>query len=587
MPLAPALRIESLLKVRLCGVCLRVLTMSKPRTMSEKSENRELHLKHASSVIDQLTLIRAQAVPQVIPAVLGNLGRQLSIPCVHLYTVSGRSDETAMFSMAAEWTAKAHPEVRSRLQREALRTLTGPELVHHLFRGTSVFTHLEPGMHACSRLISGLLRDLNLPAYELIPVILHRRLRGMVGLAHNYGADHLDSELRSFVQLMGRVMVSTWLSARREVRRQRRHRQWKRVADGACDFAIEVSHSMMITNVLAFREKQPPALRGLSLEDIVSNASRDNLLLEIRRAIDAGVPGLTEFWSVNTRGELSSFSVRIEPEQDRSRVAANLYLTSNDRERAHAEEVQELRTQLDRSARLGMLGNVATEFAHQLAQPLQAVMNHIFTLRNRINDDDANSEKQRQSLINIEDCLSHASEIIEGVRQFLRNKSVQQEPIELHALLSKAVNLIQVQAETAGIRLQLESAPAQYPGLKVFADSLQTLHVLMNLIINAIEAVSRRIPATPAIRLAWSQSADKRYAIIELSDNGPGVPPENLEKIFERFFTTREEGFGIGLALCRDIIEQQQGTIRIANNKEGGCTVVFTLPVHAEDQDVA
>jgi signal transduction histidine kinase len=167
----------------------------------------------------------------------------------------------------------------------------------------------------------------------------------------------------------------------------------------------------------------------------------------------------------------------------------------------------------------------------------------------------------------------------------LKSKSIQQEPIELHALLSKAVNLIQVQAETVGIRLQLEPAPAQHPGLKVFADSLQTLHVLMNLIINAIEAVSRRIPAAPGIRLAWSQSADKRYAIVELSDNGPGVPPEILEKIFERFFTTREEGFGIGLALCRDIIEQQQGTIRIANNKEGGCTVTFTLPVYAESAD--
>ena len=487
--------------------------------------------------------------------------------------------------MAAEWSADNCPGVRSRLQREALRTLAGPELVQHLLRGTSVFTHLEPGMHACSRLISGLLRDLNLRGYELIPVMLHRRLRGMVGLAHNHGSEHLDSELRSFVQLMGRVMVSTWLSARREVRRQRGHRQWKRVADGACDFAIEVSHSMMITNVLSFREKQPPALRGLFLEDIVSNASKDNLLLEIRRAIDGGVPGLTEFWSVNRKGELSSFSVRIEPEQNRSRVAANLYLTSNDRERAHAEEVQELRTQLDRSARLGMLGNVATEFAHQLAQPLQAVMNHIFTLRNRIRGDDANAERQRQSLTHIEDCLTHASEIIQGVRQFLKNKSIQQEPIELHALLSKAVNLVQVQAETAGIRLQLDPAPSGNPGLRVFADALQTLHVLMNLIINAIEAVSRRTPTEPGIRLAWSQSADQRLAVIELSDNGPGVPPEILEKIFERFFTTREEGFGVGLALCRDIIEQQQGTIRVANNKEGGCTVTFTLPVCPESQD--
>jgi len=553
--------------------------------MSEKSANREYLLKHASNVIDQLTLIRAQAVPQVLPSVLGTLGRQLSIPCVHLYTVSGRSEDTAMFSMAAEWTADERPEVRSRLQREALRTLAGPELIHALLRGTSIFTHLETGKHACSRLISGLLRDLDLRGYELLPVILHRRLRGIVGLAHNEGADHLDSEQRSFVQLMGRVMASTWLSARREVRRQRDHRQWKRVADGACDFAIEVSHSLMITNVLAFREKRPPALRGLFLEDIVSNASKDNLLLEIRRAIDAGLPALTEFWSVNRNGELSSFSVRIEPEQSRNRVAANLYLTSNDRERAHAEEVQGLRTQLDRSARLGMLGNVATEFAHQLAQPLQAVMNHVYTLRNRIRGDDAGSVKQRQSLVQIEDCLTHASEIIDGVRHFLRNKGYQQEPIALHSLLARAVNLIQVQAEIVGIRLHLDPPPAENPDMQVFADSLQTLHVLMNLIINAIEAVSRLTPAEPCIRLAWSQSADKTHAVIKLSDNGPGVPPEILEKIFERFFTTREEGFGIGLALCRDIIEQQQGTICVANNKEGGCTVTFTLPVYAASED--
>lgn len=543
----------------------------------------ESRQEFVSRMIDQLALIRARAFPRMLPAVLAGIGRHLGVSAVHFYIVRGDAEDSAMFSLVAQWSADGQSEVpadlRMNLKHEAVRTFVGPDLVSAILHGAPVFTSVGAGTYACSRLLSAVLRDLELSGYDLIPVLLHRRIRGMIGLAHNNGGAYLQSDDRGFARLIGRLITTAWIAARKEVRRRSWHRQWKSVADGACDFAIEVSECLMITEVTVFRWKRPSAERGMLLQDFVSNPSPDHLLMEIRTAVESGVPGLTEFRSTGRNGLETSYAVRIEPGHRHTRGYANLYLTSNDRERQYSEEITDLRTQLERSARLGMLGNVATEFAHQLAQPLQAVSNLVFTVRNRITGSDSMADKQRVSLQQIEDCLEHASDIITGVRNFLRNKSYQLVPVNLVELLAKAVNLTQHQAETAGIKLQLKTDVERPQGVEVLADSLQTLHVLLNLIINAIEAVSRQPPESPRIRLSCAVSSDGQFALIRVHDNGPGVPPELIDQVFERFFTTREDGFGVGLALCRDIIERQHGTIRVTNNHEGGCSVTVSLPV--------
>src|SRR5690606_13667817 len=114
-------------------------------------------------------------------------------------------------------------------------------------------------------------------------------------------------------------------------------------------------------------------------------------------------------------------------------------------------------------------------------------------------------------------------------------------------------------------------------GTLVFVDRVQTTHVIINLLVNAIEACAEAGVPEPQITILPGPGSRTDRIVLEVSDNGPGLPPDRLESIFERFFTTKSEGFGIGLAICRDVIERQGGSIHARLNATGGCCFYFTL----------
>jgi signal transduction histidine kinase len=558
--------------------------------MSLSAENQDLLLRYALELSNRLSEIQPENLRRRLPDILGDLGRMAGVSHVHLLTIRKGDPQGHKASLIAEWSAEHSINIGPKLQRVSMHFF-GREAVHLLRSEQHYFTFLSESKEACSKLVSGILRELDLCSYEMLPVILRNRLVAVIGIAHNGAKDHIDSQSRQLIRLIAASMMQSLYFSRRELKRRRNQRQWKRVANGACDFALRVDAFMNIVGVIGFRQVKPPQVAGLPITEFVMRPSRDAVLEAIQAAISNSEPRSLQFFAINAEGRPCSYAVRIEPGSARSRRHdLTLYLTNNDVERAHAEELNVLRQQLDRAARLSLLGSIATEFAHQLTQPLQAISNHLYTVRSRVQRGEK-PEVILTSLDNIEASVEHAGDIITSIRDFVTNRRMKLADVELATMVEHAVSMVEVQAEQIGASIEivdpnelLDSDRSPF----VHVDAVQTTHVIINLLVNAIEACASAGTEAPRIAISASVDVDPANVVVAVNDNGPGLPPGNSGTVFDRFFTTKREGFGIGLAICRNVIERQNGKIDARNNPDRGCTFYFTLPLSSEsDSDIS
>jgi len=556
--------------------------------MHLSNESRESLLKYAQRLTDQLAEGSRGSLQQQSVDILQQLGTHADVLHSQLLIVERYSSTEPALSLLAEWSRGDLSEIGSMLQNVPLPFL-GADAVDALRSGTIVFTSLDENTNACSKLISGMLRELDVSGYEMIPILLRNRLAAIIGLAHDCGPDHLDDERRLVIQLMGKIFVQGLRHAKRERRRRREHRQWKRIANGSCDYALRVNADLEIVGCIAFRQQRIPQLNGLLLQEFVSATSRESLMELIHAAVSAGIPRSAEFLAIDANGRPCSYAARIEPSAGSNTGDLMLYLTNNDLERAHAEELSSLRDQLDRATRLSLLGNIATEFAHQLTQPLQAVSNTLYTLKSRIRNGDSPSAKLLDCAGKIEASVNHASDIIKSLRDFVRDRRMKPSQVCLRKMIEHAVSMVQLPAERSGVKVSVQDPHHMIEvanGTLVFIDRVQTTHVIINLLVNAIEAFAGVDIPEPLITILAKPTSRADRIVVEVSDNGPGLSPDRLESVFERFFTTKSEGFGIGLAICRDVIERQGGSIQARLNASGGCCFYFTL-LRTSRSDVA
>lgn len=515
------------------------------------------------------------------------IGELSHVTHAHLLIIKSRQRSRPVATLRAEWSASEGAPIGPSLQDVPV-PFFGERALNCLQRGSAFFTTFDERSNACSKMVSGLLRDLGLKSYEMIPVISKGQLTAIIGLAHDGNSEFLCDQTRRLIQLTGCVLMQSVLFAHRERKRRRSHIQWKRVANGACDFALRVNRHGEIIRALPFRQTNPPNVKGLLLSEFVSPGSAEAVREMIREATESSAPRTLQIFGINTNGRPCSYAVRIEPPANKSRARiVTMYLTNNDVERAHEAELCDLRSQLSRAARLSILGNIATEFAHQLAQPLQSISNHVFTIKSRVKKNES-PESILKCVEAVETSANHAGDIIRSLRDFVTNRRVPIAAVPLAKMITHAVAMVEVQMDRFGTIVQIldpEELLNPRNGQVVYVDEVQTTHVLINLLMNAMEACSDADVPNPAITITARLDTARKNAIVEVSDNGPGILLENPDGVFDRFFTTKTDGFGIGLAICRDVIERQHGSIHARNNPDKGCCFWFTLPLSSPEPE--
>lgn len=242
-------------------------------------------------------------------------------------------------------------------------------------------------------------------------------------------------------------------------------------------------------------------------------------------------------------------------------------------------KLKELQAELVHVSRLSAMGTMASTLAHELNQPLTAVANYLETARDYLT---GNARLPRNVL---QDVLNEAAEetiragfIVRRLRDFVARGEVDKSIEDLPELIEDASKLALIGARECGVRSFINCAPLATP---VLVDRVQIQQVIVNLVRNAIEAMSDA--RVRELRVATRLRTDG-FIEVSVEDTGPGIPEEILPRLFKAFVSSKTEGMGLGLSICRTIVEAHGGRIWVEQRQDGGSIFRFTL-IHAQVED--
>ena len=249
-------------------------------------------------------------------------------------------------------------------------------------------------------------------------------------------------------------------------------------------------------------------------------------------------------------------------------------------ERKRAEsELQRNREELAHVTRLSTMGELATSLAHELNQPLTAILSNAQAAQRFLSAKPPDVEEVREILQDIVQDNNRAGGIIHRMRSLVKKEERNFNSVDLAGIVREIVVLVHSDAILRNVRVSLDTSP-DLPLVR--GDKIQLQQVLLNLLLNAFDAM-KDCPSDEREVLLRVKANGAGVAEISVSDHGTGLTKDKLEKIFQPFFTTKREGLGMGLSISRSIIEAHGGKLWAENNKGRGATFFFTVPAEREE----
>ena len=293
----------------------------------------------------------------------------------------------------------------------------------------------------------------------------------------------------------------------------------------------------------------------------------EELHMEFRTLSDEGATR----W-ISVQGQLDNDG---QPEKQRLR-GISMDITS----RKQAElQLQEHRRDTAHMARVSTLGQLSSALAHEITQPLGAILRNTEAAELFLDKTPPDLDELRDIIQEIRNDEQRAAAVIERMRSLFQRRELKLERLEVFELISQVKKLLAGELQAHQIELRVEVTPETPP---VQGDSIHLQQVILNLLLNSMEAL-KDAPKEKRHIVVHASPAD---GMVELSviDQGPGIPSEQLPRLFEPFFTTRPDGIGMGLAIARTIIETHGGKITAENNPQGGATFRFTIMAAQADE---
>ena len=239
------------------------------------------------------------------------------------------------------------------------------------------------------------------------------------------------------------------------------------------------------------------------------------------------------------------------------------------------QELHERRGELAHLARVTMLGELSGSLAHELNQPLTAILSNAQAAEHYLAQDAPDLAQVREILADVVAEDERAGEVIRRLRLLLKKGEIQQQTLDVNEVVIEVLKLARSDLTSQGVTV--DTALASDLGA-IRGDGVQLQQVLLNLVMNACDAMADNV-AKDRLLTVRTFSTGEAGVRIEVSDVGRGLPAGGAERAFERYFTTKTQGLGLGLSVCRTIITAHGGTLGAANNAGRGATFHFTLPL--------
>ena len=259
-------------------------------------------------------------------------------------------------------------------------------------------------------------------------------------------------------------------------------------------------------------------------------------------------------------------------------LAVILLLIQRKKRNQAESESQVLREDLAHVSRVLSMGEIATSLAHEINQPLTAIQSYAQAAQRFLLRDPPEYEEVGNSLGGVVEGSRRAKEVIQRIRMTLDKQPLERSPQKVRDLINGVLLLVQGKVEENKILLKLDK---ENPLPKVFGDQVQLQQVLLNLMINGIEAICENGDDVRILIVSAYKEQDKDV-VISVKDNGIGIDENMLDHPFEAFYTTKQEGLGMGLSISKSIIEDHGGRLWISKNPNKGVTFSFTVPLYKD-----
>jgi PAS domain S-box-containing protein len=427
-----------------------------------------------------------------------------------------------------------------------------------------------------------------------VPILLDAHCLGVLEFFSHAPRERDDDELHTLATI-GSQIGQFAKRKRAEAAVAESERRWRAIFDTAgvgiatsgwdCRFTTA---NRRFQEMLGYTEEE---LRGLTPFGIAYEEDRAAAEI-VRTEVDAIVGNRdhenanasadSPFHQVETRcrrkdGSLIWVNVitSVMPDSDDDRFAlVAMIVDITDRKRTE-EVLEQARAELRRLNRVILLGEMTASIAHEVNQPIAAAITNANAGLRWLDARPPDLDEARQALTRIARDGNRAAEVIDRIRGMTRKRPCHADTVDINDVIREVIALMHMEIEKASVECQPK---LREPLPDLLLDRVEVQQVFMNLILNAIEAMSAVQDRPRELAIVTGQD-DANHVFVEVRDSGPGFDPESDDRVFQAFYTTKTESMGLGLAICRSIIERHDGSISAARNDPYGAVFRCTLPI--------
>jgi PAS domain S-box-containing protein len=294
-----------------------------------------------------------------------------------------------------------------------------------------------------------------------------------------------------------------------------------------------------------------------------------------KRAMAAGIPFQHELRMRRFDGEYRWFDNRGVPIRDDSGRIARWYILLTDIEdRTQAlARLEQMQSDFAHMNRVSMMGELAASLSHEITQPIASARNNARAAQNFLDMQPPDLGEVREALSCVVGDTDRAGDIIDRIRDHIKKAPPRKEQFDLNEAINEVIALGRSAVIKNGVSVQTRLSEGLFP---IHGDRVQLQQVVLNLLLNAVEAMGSR--EAEARELLISTEQDRTGVLVAVRDSGPGLDPSHLEHVFDAFYTTKSSGMGMGLSICRSIIDAHGGRLWAEANEPRGAVFQFTLP---------